>query len=601
MSGFCALVRLDGAPVDAELLEGLTTALSARGPDARGTWTGGSAGLGHTLLATTDDAKHGRQPLSLDGQIWIAADARIDGRAELRRALVTRGRQVDAASLDVELILHAYHAWGDECAAHLIGDFAFVIWDARRQRLFAARDHFGVKPFFFAHVGQHFVCSNTLTCIRQHPAVTSRLNESAIADFLLFDRNQDPATTTFADIRRLPAGTRLRCSMASVTLDRYWMLPTELGVRYRDQRDYVAQFRLLLDQAIADRLRTAKVGVAMSGGLDSTAIAAIAQTHLAGPANVRAHAMVYDRLIPDEERHFASAAARHIGIPIDFIAGDGYHLYEAQRRGIPTLADPLHEPLIAAYLDGAGLAASHSRVALTGWDGDALLNESPKPYFRSLIKDGRYRLAAMEIARYARRERRILPRGLWRSNLGTAQAETVPAWISKDLADRFDLAERVHHHHTRSDAPHPVRPYAYRVLRSLARDPMFFETYDPAFTGSLVEYRHPLLDLRLIEFCLSLPPLPWCVRKEVLRQAASGLLPEEVRMRPKTPLAGWPVPELLRQPDSSWARSFKPDARLAPYVAGAIIPESSGIRQRDPLHTWADLRPLSLHFWLRDL
>jgi asparagine synthase (glutamine-hydrolysing) len=130
---------------------------------------------------------------------------------------------------------------------------------------------------------------------------------------------------------------------------------------------------------------------------------------------------------------------------------------------------------------------------------------------------------------------------------------------------------------------------------------MFFETYDPAFTGSLVEYRHPLLDLRLIEFCLSLPPLPWCVRKEILRQAASGLLPEEVRRRPKTALAGWPVPQLLQQPGSTWARSFKPDAGLAPYVAGAIIPESSEIRQLDPLRTLAELRPLSLHFWLRDL
>jgi asparagine synthase (glutamine-hydrolysing) len=599
MSGFCALVRRDGAPVDAELLEELTTALSIRGPDARGTWIGGPAGLGHTLFATTDEAKPEREPLSLDGAVWIAADARIDGRLELTTALKARGRQLDEPLLDAELILHAYHAWGDDCVAHLIGDFAFVIWDRRQQRLLAARDHFGVKPFFYAHLGQQFVCSNTLACIRRHPAVTDRLNESAVADFLLFESNQDPASTTFADIHRLPAGTRLICSMASVTLERYWTLPSDLGVRYRDQRDYVPQFQLLLEQAITDRLRTAKVGVAMSGGLDSTAIAAIARSRLPTAGSVRAHAVVYDQLIPDEERHFASIAASHIGIPINFIAGDGYQLYEAQKQGLSTLADPLHDPGVAAYLDSARLAATHSRVALTGWDGDALLNESPKPYFRSLIREGRYRLAAVEIARYALSERRLLPRGLWRSTRGKGEQAAVPAWISKDFAKRFDLAERAHRYHSPSEAPHPIRPYAYRVLQSLARDPMFFETYDAAFTGSLVEYRHPLLDLRLVEFCLSLPPRPWCVRKEVLRQATLGLLPEEVRLRPKTALAGWPMHELLQHAESDWVGSFEPNVNLAPYVASPIIAETTDMS--DPLHTWPALRPLSLNFWLRDL
>jgi len=139
------------------------------------------------------------------------------------------------------------------------------------------------------------------------------------------------------------------------------------------------------------------------------------------------------------------------------------------------------------------------------------------------------------------------------------------------------------------------------MLQSLAGDPLFFETYDTAFTGSLVEYRHPLLDLRLVDFCLGLPLRPWCVRKEVLRQATLGLLPEVVRMRPKTALAGWPIHELLQQPGSNWVRSFEPDARAAPYVASALISQASDTRQRDPLHTWADLRPLSLDFWLRDL
>src|SRR5207344_3160791 len=105
---------------------------------------------------------------------------------------------------DVELILRAYLVWGEDFVEHLLGDFAFAIWDGPKQRLFCARDHLGVKPFFYAQVGQKLIFSSSLDCIRQHPAVSDRLNDLAIADFLLFDLNQDKATTSFADIQRVP-------------------------------------------------------------------------------------------------------------------------------------------------------------------------------------------------------------------------------------------------------------------------------------------------------------------------------------------------------------------------------------------------------------
>ena len=203
MSGIAGILNLDGAPIDRTLLERLTNSLLFRGPDAQRTWFRGPVGFGHTLLQSTTESRDEQQPLSLDGNAWIVADARVDARRELMASLQSHGQQPLDGVPDAELILRAYQVWGQNCMHHLIGDFVFAIWDANRRRLFCARDQMGVKPFFYAHLGSLLVFSNTLECIRQHPAISSRLNDLSIADFLLFDLIQDPAATAFAEIRRL--------------------------------------------------------------------------------------------------------------------------------------------------------------------------------------------------------------------------------------------------------------------------------------------------------------------------------------------------------------------------------------------------------------
>src|SRR5271163_1529243 len=129
MSGILGIVNLDGAPVDPTLLRKMADFLAFRGPDAQETWIGGNAGFGHTMLRTTWEAEHERQPCSLDGQIWITADARIDDRRNLIDKLTAEGRHVVSTAPDVELILHAYEVWSQNCIDHLLGDFAFAIWD----------------------------------------------------------------------------------------------------------------------------------------------------------------------------------------------------------------------------------------------------------------------------------------------------------------------------------------------------------------------------------------------------------------------------------------------------------------------------------------
>ena len=281
MSGIVAIFHRDGAPIERALLQSLVDFLAYRGPDARETWMGSSIGLGHTLLRTTRESFAERQPVGFEGRYWITADARLDGRGELLAALDLSRSDFGPSIPDSELILRAYAKWGAACVEHLRGDFSFAIWDEHTKQLFCARDQFGIKPFYYASVGSVVILSNTLDCIRRHPAVSGRLNDLAIADFLLFDMIRDPAATSFADIQRLPPAHTLVCGRDGISLRRYWVLPASAPIHHKRPMECVEQFRELLDHAVADRLRTNSVGILMSGGLDSPTVAASAQRTLA--------------------------------------------------------------------------------------------------------------------------------------------------------------------------------------------------------------------------------------------------------------------------------------------------------------------------------
>src|SRR5215467_15106251 len=243
MSGFVCLLHRDGAPVELALMRSLTDFLSYRGPDARGVWVNSSIGMGHALLRTAHESVSEQQPVSYKERFWIVADARLDAREELFEELRSSKRDVGSKAPDCELILHAYAAWGTPCIDHLRGDFSFAIWDAGRQQLFCARDHFGIKPFYYAQWGDIFLCSNTLNCIRLHPGVSKELNEAAIGDFLLFGLNYDNATTTFRDIQRLPPAHSLTISRQASQAKRYWTPPTDGRIRYSNTSEYVERFR----------------------------------------------------------------------------------------------------------------------------------------------------------------------------------------------------------------------------------------------------------------------------------------------------------------------------------------------------------------------
>lgn len=596
MSGIVGIVNFDGAPVDRDLVTRMTESMAFRGRDALQILVERNVGFGHTLFRTTWEAEDEKQPLTLDGKIWLIADARIDGRAELTQKL---GVSVSIHN-DAELILLAYHAWKEQCVDHLIGDFAFAIWDANERRLFCARDHFGVKPFYYARTSNDdVVFSNTLNTLRLHPLVSDELHEPAIADYLLFGLNQNLASTTFRDINRLPAGHTLSITRNSLTIRRYWELTADAA--NGSNNNCVERFEHLLTNATNDRLRTSRIGISMSGGLDSTSLAAIAQDLLRDDrrSSIGACTNVYDSLFPDEERHYSELAANALGIPLTQLAGDRYSLFESDAANDLKQPEPfLLSPLAGQFNSLLRQLAQHGRVALTGYDGDAFMTERPSSYFHDCVKRLKLKELVSSMTWYVQTYRSLPPVG-FRSSLKRIfrkeEPATVPDWIDNAFAARVDLRERWREWNSETRLDDQTHPGALRALDSKVWAPLF-EGYDPGSTRLPLELRHPFIDVRLLRNVFSLPAIPWCVNKHILRCAMNKRLPAAILNRPKTPLASDPTLHLARPASVRCLDRFEVNPQLARFVD--LNRHRALADDQTAAGHWAALRVFALNHWL---
>jgi asparagine synthase (glutamine-hydrolysing) len=605
LSGIVGIFGRDGRPVDRPLLQSLAHFQSYRGPDACEVWADGPVGFGHALLRTTYESLAENQPASLDRQFWIVADARIDCRAELQAELTNAGRKIRPAAPDPELILHAYAAWGDACVQHLRGDFAFVIWDARRRTLFCARDHFGVKPFYYAELGGVFIFSNTLDCLRLHPGISEELNESAIGDFLLFGLNCNEATSTFRDIRRLPPAHYLTVSADGLLSERYWSPPTDGRVRYHRPDDYIEHFQTVMHAAVADRLRISRAGIWLSGGMDSSSIAAMARELAAtsgGTADLRAYTAVYESVIPDGEIAHARTVAAFLGIPLRCFAADSLPLFDRFDNPACALPEPVEDPFAAAIFDHYGAIAADCRVVLSGEGGDELMYFQMWPYTRDLLRNRQYRRLFNEVPAFLR-ARPFPSRGIrlrMQRLLGrNPSAPDFPSWFAPDFVQRLELKERWNEWNGGAHAmEHPIVPKAHASL-ALPQWTRVFELADPGLTRAAVEVRYPLLDLRVVNYLLSIPPFPWTFQKQIVRAAMSGHLPESIRQRPKTPLQGDPLLEMLQRPAAASVDRARWTEQIERYVRPSALPKLNG--HKDSVCAGLAIRAHCLNFWLQSL
>lgn len=604
MSGFAGIFHRDGASVERALVQSFADFLAFRGPDALGVCADGSVGMAHALLRTTYEALTEQQPASLAGRYWMVADARLDARADLIEKLQRARQKVRPNAPDSELILLSYATWGTPCVDHLRGDFSFALWDAGHKQLFCARDHFGIKPFYYAQLDQLFLFSNTLNCLRLHPRISHELNDSAIGDFLLFGLNYDNSTTTFRDIQRLPPAHTLTVSASGLQVKRYWVPPTDGRIRYAKPEEYVENFQSILEAAVADRLRAERVGILLSGGLDSSSVAAVAKD-VSGKnyeaTELRGYTYIYKSLIPDQEEAYTRDVADFLRVPVKFIPLDNAQLFERWDDPEVIGPEPVEDPFFARILDAHRDISTECRVLLSGEAGDDLMDFQMWPYVADLRRRGEWRQLLTDVANYL--WIRPFP---WRGLrvralrlLGKDPDRPVyPQWLAPEFRRCQKLEERWKEEgqQPKSWPAHPIHPRACASMLS----PLwthFFEQEDPGATRCLVETRHPFLDLRVVNYLLALPPFPWFFRKTLLREAMTGRLPERIRTRPKTPLQGDPVSAQIQLTGADHLKQLPWSPQLDRYIdrAAMIAPHAN----MDQEEASGCLRPHCLNIWLQ--
>ena len=377
MSGIAGLLALDGRPAERATASAMAHRLRRRGPDAQAAWADGPVALGHAMLRTTPESLGESLPLRA-GPYAVTADARLDNRDELLGLLEgdLRALGLWAAPADVpdsSLVLGAYARWGEGGVEHLLGAFAFAIWDGRERRLVCARDPIGVRPLYLAHrPGRLLAFASEPKALFAVPGVEPEVDEARIAESLSA-RLYDPVGTSFVGIRRLPAAHVLRVTPDGLgEPTRYWRLAPAPPPPPGQEAEGLAD---VLSRAVRCRTRSAyPVGSELSGGLDSSAVTAVAARALRDQGTLPLH--TYSLAYSDpgtDERPFSDAVVDHLG---DAVAA---HYVHPERERFVALYQEIYQTLDDARVRGNGYgnyltarAASRDgvRVLLTGQDGD---------------------------------------------------------------------------------------------------------------------------------------------------------------------------------------------------------------------------------------
>ncbi|MFW6255966.1 MAG: asparagine synthase-related protein, partial [Candidatus Sumerlaeota bacterium] len=348
MSGIAGIVHLDRRPVDQDQLARMLANMSHRGPDGSGVWVNKHVGLGHLMFHETPESLSEQQPCAnSQSGLTITADARIDNREELAGKLELNPAQAREYA-DSRYILLSYAKWGEDCVHELLGDFAFAIWDGRRQALFCARDCMGLKPFYYSHKQGRFIFASELRAVTSLKDVDKSINEEKIAAHMLFD-SLDKESTIYTDFFRLPPAHTLRIDSKGFQKQHYWKPDVDTELKLGSNEEYAEAFRDVFSDSVQCRLRSAfPVGSMFSGGMDSSSMTGVARELLREKATdekLRTFSATFPHLPGSNEEHFQD----------ELIAGGDLEAFKVSMEG--------HSPL-RLFLDAKGQLDSYP---MYGW------------------------------------------------------------------------------------------------------------------------------------------------------------------------------------------------------------------------------------------
>jgi asparagine synthase (glutamine-hydrolysing) len=564
VSAIIGIYYPDGRAVDREDIERMVKVLEHRGKDGSDIWNKDSVGLGHRLLWTTPESLLETLPLSdRSGNYILTADARIDNRDELIIALGLTDCPAEKIT-DSQLILSAYEKWGESCPDRLLGDFAFVIWDRREQKLFAARDHFGVKPFYYYYLPRKtFIFASEIKGILSQEEVPGCLNEIKIASYLTVKLNQDDSTF-YKDILRLPAGHSITVSSSGFNLRCYWSLDPTREIEMGSNQDYAEAFREIFTEAVRCRLRSAfPIGSQLSGGLDSSFIVGVARNILLAEKREPLHTFSarFQNSPECDERYFQDRIIEQGNLQPHFLEAGNLSPFTDLDRML-WHHDEVFLPANIYFTWGTYKIAQELgiRVVLNGFDGDNTVSHG-YDYLRELARHGRWLTLSKETWEYGKTWQ--IPRQkvfktqwnwLWRYGIRPKIASAIKqispinltrtsnsqftldnglgdSPINLEFAKRLNVIEKLQ---TQQYAPpNTERERHYQGLTDGILQHCL-ECYSSAEGAFGIESRSPFCDKRLLEFCLALPPnqkLHYGWDRIVMRRAMEGILPSEIQWR----------------------------------------------------------------------
>jgi asparagine synthase (glutamine-hydrolysing) len=503
--GILGIFNLDGSPVDSGILARMA---------------------GAAIIASGPSPCQQSQPfLDEVSGAAVGFDGRIDNREELRAALGVGLR----TGTDAELVLRSFERWGEDGPGHLLGDFAYSIWQPSSRTLFCARDHLGIRPFYYYTSGQVFLWASEPRSLLRHPAVARRPNEGMVAEYLSASVTS-VEETLYQGIFRLPPATSLVAGPSGLRKRRYWNIDPGHQIRYKTDREYADRFRETFKEAVRCRLDGGvRVAAQLSGGVDSSSVVGACQQLLregeAPNVGFEAFSLVFPGFPADETSYIRQVeelwgiASHKVVPPTD---PDWYPVCARQYLDLPDHANFHMGDSLAAAARERGFGA-----ILTGLGGDDWFGlEWPQ---QSRVRRALRRLRAQpNLAGIAALSRDLLRR----VNRRPAEPDAAP-WLPAAFRQRTGLAERTRRPSLGVAFPFPEQSRLYDGTSNAFRLHALEMTHRASVRRGL-EHRHPFYDRRVVEFALAIPPDQIGRRglnKYVLRQAMQGLLPEPIRQR----------------------------------------------------------------------
>jgi asparagine synthase (glutamine-hydrolysing) len=581
MCGICGVLNLNSKPVSAQVVEKMAETIRHRGPDQNGVYTDGKVGLGHRRLSIIDVAC-GRQPMpNADESLWISFNGEIFNYVELREDLERRGHRFRTQS-DTEVILHLYEEEGEECVQHFNGQWAFAIWDKKKDKLFLSRDRLGVRPLFYTLNYGTFIFGSEIKAIFACPEVRRELDLIGLDQIFTFWCSRAPRTI-FKDIFELPPGHSLVVQGGRIHTWPYWQLDYPDQYEKLPEEAWAERLLELLMDATRIRLRSdVPVGAYLSGGLDSTVVTAIIRRH--SEARLKTFSVVFEDPEFDERRYQREA--------VDFLRTEHHEVRitgEDIARVFPKVIWHAEKPVLRSapaplFLLSSLVRNQGYKVVLSGEGADEILGGY------DIFKEAKIRRF------WGRRpESRLRPLLLKRlyPYLGNLRFQSQSYLNAFFHVEAGDLSNPLFSHLPRWELTSRIKGFFSEDLRTELRDysaleelgsslPAAFASWDDftksqyleascLFPGYIlssqgdrmgmahsVEGRFPFLDHRVVELAMQIPPqlkMKVLSEKHILKRATTELVPAAVTSRSKQP---------YRAPDS--ASFFSRGKASEPYV-----------------------------------